>query len=247
MSFVSMNTKSPLTPDLAQMRARAKEAKQNVQGTVGQFQKIDTLPQDKSPETDIVVVTPDNPAALPKTEMEQLGDKIKDKFKDKSKEEAPAPEKMATGYSRADSKGVAQGDVVVTEGDKSQSFNYKRMEDGTEVYHGPTGDGYAVVRENASQGTLFVELSDEPNQNSFQKAVSPGFTGPKAANDRESSKPKTLKESLRVASQMTTTSGEGTYLEGVEQRAKMMLDVGESVGKAVSGLFGGLFGADKKK
>ena len=249
MSFISMNTRAPLTPDLAKARARAKEAKSNVTDTVGRFQQLDKKgvddpSPDKADMPGVVVVTPDNPGILPKTQIEQQIGKVKDKFKKEGEGEAEAP-KMATGNTSADAQGVKEGSVVVTQGDKTQDFNYKRMDDGTEVYHGPTSDGYAVVRENAAAGTLFVELSEQPNVGSYRAAISPNFSGPDAVNDPEATKPKTLGESLKAVAESTKTSGEGTYMEGVHQRTQVLMNVGESVGKAVSGLFGGLFGSGK--
>lgn len=229
MTFISINTKSPLTQDLAQARGLARQAKANVLDTAGQFQKLDSSPADLERAPDEVMVNQSAPAELPKTQMEQ----IRDKFK--TPEEAAAePKKLASGYTKFGAEGATYADVSVTKGDKVDDFAYRKFDDGTEVYHGPTEGGYAVVRENSQQGTLFVELTEAFNPGRLEFASSPNFAGDPAANDPEAMKPKTFKEALGAVSESTKTSGSGTYLEGVKQRTEVV--------KNLFGSIGGLFG-----
>lgn len=228
MTFISINTKSPLTQDLAKARGLARQAKTNVLDAAGQFHRLDKSEADKAPEPDLVMINPGAPAELPKTQFEELKDKLKS-----PEDLAAEPKKMASGYSRAGQDGLTSADVEVKKGDSAQEFIYRKFDDGTEVYSGPTEGGYAVVRENSAQGTLFVELSDAFSAGRVEYASSPNFVGDPAANDPEAGKPKTFKEAMAAVSDVTRTSGSGTYLEGVQQRTQVV--------KNLFGSLGGLF------
>lgn len=229
MTFISMNTKSPLTQDLAQARGLAHQAKTNVLNTATQFQQLDSTPADLERAPDEVMVNQSAPTELPKTQMEQ----IRDKFKKPEDLEAE-PKKMASGYTKFGSEGATYADVAVRKGDQRQEFAYRKFDDGTEVYQGPTESGYAVVRENSQQGTLFVELSDAFSPARYEYASSPNFVGDPAANDPEAMKPKTFREAIDAVSESTKTSGSGTYLEGVKQRTEVVKNLFGSL----TGLFG---------
>lgn len=229
MTFISINTKTPLTRELAQTRGLANQAKTNVLDNAGQFHKLDKTEADKAYTPDEVMVNQSAPAELPKTQMET----IRDKFKS-PEELASEPKKLASGYTRGGKDGLAYADVEVKKGDSTQDFMYRKFDDGTEVYSGPTEGGYAVVRENSAQGTLFVELSDAFNPGRVQFASSPNFVGDPAVNDPEAGKPKTFGEAVKAVGEVTHTSGSGTYLEGVRQRTEVV--------KNLFGSLGGLFG-----
>ena len=170
-----------------------------------------------------------SPTELPKTFMEKVADQGKT-----GEELGAEPKKMAAGHSRVDEGGLKTADILVKDDQGRKEYSYERQDDGTEVYMGPTESGYAVVRENSKQGTLFVDLMEEPNFRRFQTAVRGDFEQGPVANDPAKSKPQTLRDALDAAVEVTKTSGSGTYMEGVQQRAAVV--------KNIFGTIGGLFG-----
>lgn len=231
MSFVSLNTHKPMTRELAQKRAQAMEAKNNLMSTVGQFQKLDGVEGvDRMPEdTSEVLVTRGSAAELPKTTMQKVGEKLTVR-----EEGEEAPLVTASGFSKSDEDGLVKADVSVQTDGEIQDFMYKRMEDGTEVYQAPIDGGYAVVRENNAQGTLFIDVNEQVDFRAFEAAKQEGtFADLSPANDTP--RPTTFKEALKVAADAHNTTDKGTYMDGVRQRTEMLKDIGST-------LLGGFFG-----
>ncbi len=217
MSFLSINTHSPMNRELASKLGVAKEAKNAVLGTVGRFQGLDDVEGvDLVPGDDVVMVGIGNETKLPPT----ITDKIKQKLPEGWVEEGP--EVKANGLVRSDGEGLATAAITTFSEGKQAGHQYTRLKDGSEIYHGPTADGYAVVRENTANGTLFLATSQEPMLSAFAEASRPDFSGPVAENDPALAKPKTLKEALGDIVDAGHTSGTGTYMQGVKQRAGMI-------------------------
>jgi hypothetical protein len=225
LSFLSINTHSPMNRDISAKLGQATQTKNSVLGTVGRFQGLDDKEGvDLVPGDDIVMVSRGNETSLPPT----ISDKIKAKLPEGWTEEGP--EVKATGFARQDREGLATADVTTFAEGKETDYNYNRLPDGSEVYHGPTADGYAVVRENKANGTLFMATGEQPMLGLFQHASRSDFEAPAPVNDPANSKPQTFKEALGGVVESTHTSGSGTYIQGVHQRAAAVGNVLESIG-----------------
>ena len=67
---------------------------------------------------------------------------------------------------------------------KTETLDYRKDDDGTEVYTGPTGDGkFMIVKENKAQGTLFIATDSQPLDGTFGTVFSKQFDPPKSSEE----------------------------------------------------------------
>jgi hypothetical protein len=220
--------------ELSGKMALAKQAKNSVLDTAARFQKLDGVEgADVTPPEDKIVMVPRHTQAdLPNSDLGDLAKKIPGDFIPEG------PKVKANGFSKAGEEGLETADIHTTSEDKSSDLKFQKLPDGTEVYHGTTAEGYAVVRENRQNGTLFMATSDQPMTDVYQQASVPNFEGPAPINDPEKNKPGTFGSALKDLADAPQTSGNGTYMQGVRQRTEMV--------KNVLGSFGSLFGKGKE-
>lgn len=225
MSFVSLNTRKPMNLDQSKIQATAMKTKKAVQETAERFQKLDGVEgADVTPAGDNVVLIPSGGSAnLPDTLTDKVGKKVAKQF------DLDVNPTKAEGTSVGAEDGLKTANIKTQTGDKSESFGFQKLDDGSEVYHGPVdGGGYMVVRENRDNGTLFVASGEEPMDSVFREATSPSFQAPRAVNDPENPEKKTFKEALTDAAQSQTTSFQGSYKDGFEQRKELLGNLAEA-------------------
>ena len=75
-----------------------------------------------------------------------------------------------TGYSKGENGNVVTSDITTHVDGKETDFQYKKSEDGTEIFHGPTDDGFAVVVENKSTGLLIMKEAEHPLRGTYDSA-----------------------------------------------------------------------------
>ena len=130
---------------------------------------------------------------------------------------APEEDKAKASGMTSLKEGELQAVNVKTESPegKEQTFQYRKLDDGSEIYHGPTKDGYAVVREN-KDGTLMMMTSDKPadeaywDASSWKSAGEPAATPVGAPASKQDAAPKTFAETLRDLASGQQATGPGT-------------------------------------
>jgi hypothetical protein len=167
LSISNINTKGPLNQTQRSQLKTAREVKQNVLKTTKRFQGLDETPADLAKDKkDVVIVTNDQNADLPQS----LGNKVARLAVGilAPKEE----EAKVSGTTVAKDGQLETANVVTQSPDGTETeFKYRKLDDGSEIYHGPTSDGYAVVREN-KDGTLMMMTSDKPANAAYWDASS---------------------------------------------------------------------------
>lgn len=116
-----------------------------------------------------------------------------------------------SGYSRAESGKVVTADLTTHEDGKETDFQYTKQKDGTEIFHGPTADGFAVVVENKKTGLLMMKTSEGPLRGSFNAAERGDIQveNPLKSGSSEPSQP-TFAETLKALASGEQASGIGT-------------------------------------
>lgn len=222
MSISNINTKGQLNQAQKAQLATAREVKKNVLKTTSRFQSLDETPADLAKDKkDTVLVTRDQQADLPQSmgnKMARLAVGIL----------APKEEEAKASGTTVAKDGKLETANVVTEGPdgKTSEYKYRKLDDGSEIYHGPTKDGYAVIREN-KDGTLMMLESETPNSSGYwdassweapkpqdQQTAAPAPAPP--ANSEEKAPPQTFAETLRNLASGQTATGPGT-IEGRPQ------------------------------
>lgn len=199
MSINSINPKASLNPAQRASLNTANEVKQNVLKTAKRFQSLDEAPSDKAQGRDTVLVT--EQTDLPNSTGNKLARLAVGILAPK---EADA---KVTGFSTQDDKGLLKADIQSRGPDgKTSELGYQRLEDGTQIFHGPTNDGYAVVRENRD-GTLMILNSEEPALGSFRDAV--GWT-PAPSENVSTRSAKTFADTLKELASGAQATGIGT-------------------------------------
>ena len=221
MSINNINTKGPLNQTQRAQLATAREVKQNVQKTAKRFRALDGTSADSDKlKNDVVMVGESDKTDLPQT----MGNKLA-----RLAVGVLAPEQDQAKASGMTSlkEGELQAVNVKTESPegKEQTFQYRKLDDGSEIYHGPTKDGYAVVREN-KDGTLMMMTSDNPADEAYWDAGSwKAPERPLAADSAPSAPkpdaaPKTFAETLRDMASGQQATGPGT----LSNRGKEQVD-----------------------
>lgn len=204
MSIQSFNTKGPLSPAQSQNLATAREVKKNVLNAAKRFQSLDGQKADAATDKDVVVVTNRDKADLPHSTGNKLARLAVGVLAPKESEA------KVSGYSRADEKGLLRADIMAESQDgKTSEILYERLEDGSEVFHGPTPDGYAVIKENKKDGTLMMMTTDKPAVGAFYRAES-WAASPGDASTAEKTAPKTFADTLRDLAGGQQAEGIGT-------------------------------------
>ncbi|MFA5506791.1 MAG: hypothetical protein WC314_17010 [Vulcanimicrobiota bacterium] len=163
---------------------QANQVKKSVMKVAGRFQKLDETPADTAKGTkDSVFVRGDSQVELPNSTGNQLARLAVGAL-------APKEEDLkATGSTSAKDGKLESAHVVTTAADGQESvYQFRKLEDGSQVFHGPTEGGYAVVKEN-KDGTLTMVTSEGPNEEAYWKASQWENNGETA--------PQTLGESLQ--------------------------------------------------
>jgi O-acetyl-ADP-ribose deacetylase (regulator of RNase III) len=172
-SFINIpSQRTPVTRSQSADLNQANELKKKVLETGKRFQRLDQKPGvDRESDKDTVYVN--QPTDLPPT----LGNKIAQVTLGFM---APKQEKaLAEGYARSENGELKTLSVHTESKEGVKDFRYEKMDDGTEVFHGPTGDGrFMMVRENKAAGTLFVATDIESMEGSFGSVSSSDFRPP---------------------------------------------------------------------
>ena len=229
MSSISLNTHAVMNPAQMATHSKATQTMGNIKETAARFQKLDNVENVDADPTDLVVtVSPEKPAALPLTPKEQIAEKMG----------IDVARSSTFGMSQANEKGeVTDAMFMTSKGDKEQTFQYAKLEDGNEVYHGPTPDGYAVIKENRGNGTLFMATSEQPMTEQFQAALSPDFQTPEAENDPSKRGTQTMGDALKQFAQ-TSSQRAGT----ADQYRQQKLDAAKNLVGAVRNGWKSVFG-----
>ena len=204
VTSISLNTHAVMNKDQMAIHSKATSTMNNVKETAARFQKLDNVENvDTDPTDSVVTISPEKPAALPLTPKEQIAEKMG----------IDVAKASTFGMTQANEKGeVTDAMFMTTKGDKEETFQYAKLQDGNEVYHGPTPDGYAVIKENRGTGTLFMATSEQPMTEQFQAALSADFQTPEAANDPSKRETQTfggaLKQFADTSSQRAGTANQ---------------------------------------
>ena len=214
MSIQSFNTKGPLSPAQSQNLATAREVKKNVLNAAKRFQSLDGQKADVATDKDVVVVTNRDKADLPHSTGNKLARLAVGMLAPKESEA------KVSGYSRADENGLLRADIMAEGQDgKASEILYERLKDGSEVFHGPTPDGYAVIKENKKDGTLMMMTTDKPAVGAFRQAESWGAATSEAPTT-EKTAPKTFADTLRDLAGGQQAEGIGTKAGPVEAKTE---------------------------
>lgn len=205
MSISNINTKGPLNQTQRAQLKTAREVKQNVLKTASRFQSLDQTPADVAGhKEDTVFVSHNEKADLPQS----LGNKVA-----RLAVGILAPKEedaKASGLSIAKDGKIEDVSVVTQDPTgKESEYNYRKLDDGSEIYHGPTQDGYAVVREN-KDGTLMMMTSDKPANAAYWDASKWESPKSEAATAEDKPAPKTFSETLRDLASGQQATGPGT-------------------------------------
>lgn len=235
MNQVSLNVRQPLNADQIAVRKNANAVKEKVKTTAANFQTLDNSPEvDMNPQDSMVQISPEKPGEMPLSFQEQMAERMAGGTK--------LERTKAAGMSQADENGqVTDAMIQTTKGDSQESFQYSKLEDGTEVFHGPTADGYAVIKENLTTGTLFMETSEQPMVEKFDALRSGAFQVPDAEN-KPSDEPQTFGSAMKSFA-VNSADGSGS---AQDYRARK-LEAGKAVWGAVRNGFSSLFGGGDKK
>ncbi len=211
MSINNINTKGPLNQTQRAQLATAREVKQNVQKTAKRFRALDGTSADSDKlKNDVVMVGESDKTDLPQSMGNKLARLAVGVL-------APEEDKAKASGMTSLKEGELQAVNVKTESPegKEQTFQYRKLDDGSEIYHGPTKDGYAVVREN-KDGTLMMMTSDKPadeaywDASSWKSAGEPAATPGGAPASKQDAAPKTFAETLRDLASGQQATGPGT-------------------------------------
>jgi hypothetical protein len=205
LSISNINTKGPLNQTQRAQLKTAREVKQNVLKTTKRFQGLDETPADLAKDDkDVVLVGDGSNTTLPQSTGNKIARLAVGVL-------APKEESSEASGLAVTKDGKLDRANIKTEAPdgKESEIQYRKLEDGTEIYHGPTKDGYAVVREN-KDGTLMMMTSDKPAAEAYYGAHSWKAPAEVAAPAEEVSPKKTFADTLKDLASGQQATGPGT-------------------------------------